>query len=116
MSGKYAEYIDRFLQKTIAKLQKQTDFKNHIINLKKGRQLPYKPIFSLRSLEVETLTTYIRVNLMNKVFNLFLLKLNGLLRLYIDYQNSNNFIIKNSYLLPLIEKSLDCFGYNQQFI
>lgn len=42
-----------------------------------------------------------------RTFIVFDKKSNGSLRPYVDYQDLNNPIIKNQYLLPLINKLLD---------
>ena len=67
--------------------------------------------------ELETLKTYIKNNLANnfiklsklfaKVSIFFDRKPNRSLRLYMNYQCLNNFIIKNWYLLPLVKELLD---------
>ena len=71
-------------------------------------------------IELKILKTYIKTNLANSfilflmlptsIFILFVQKLDNNLQLYIDYQDFNNFIIKNWYPLPLIGQSLDQLG------
>ena len=97
----------------------------HTIKLKESKQLPFGPIYSLRSVELETLKTYIQTNLANgfiqpskspaKTFILFNKKPDKSLRFCINYWGLNNLIIKNRYLLPLIGKSLDQLGRAKQF-
>ena len=68
-------------------------------------------------MELEILKIYIKNNLANKFIRsskflvktpiFFDKKLDRSLQLYINYQDLNNLIIKNCYLLPLIKKSLD---------
>lgn len=68
-------------------------------------------------MELEILKTYIKTNLVNnfikslKFFTntliFFFQKLNSSFSLYINYCGLNNLIIKNRYLLPIIDKSLD---------
>ena len=68
-------------------------------------------------MEFEILKTYIENNLANnfikpsksftKASILFDKKLNGSLRLFMDYQDFNNLTIKNWYPLSLVGESLD---------
>ena len=44
-------------------LLKNTGINEHAINLEKGNQLPYKPIYSLGLMELETWKTYIKTYL-----------------------------------------------------
>ena len=44
-------------------LPKQTDLNKHAIELKGGKQLFYRPIYSLRLVELETLKIYIKTYL-----------------------------------------------------
>ena len=74
---------------------------------------------------MEILKTYIKNNLANSFIQpskfsagaliLFDKKLDRSLRLCINYQGLNNLIIKNRYLLPLIDESLDRLGQTKQF-
>ena len=47
---------------------------------------------------------------------LFVRKPNGNFHLYVNYWDINNLIIKNQYLLLLINKSLDQLGQVKRFI
>ena len=77
-------------------------------------------------MELETLKAYIETNLANGFIKpskslagapiLFDRKLDGSLRLYVDYRGLNNLTIKNLYPLPLIGESLDRLGRAKQFI
>ena len=49
------------------------------------------------------------------VLILFNKKLDGSLRLYIEYWSLNNLIIKNRYPLSLVKESLDQLGQAQEF-
>lgn len=85
-----------------------------------SKQPSYRLIYSLKLIELKTLQTYIITNLANgfiKPFKsltdapiLFISKLNGSLQLYLNYQRLNNLIIKNKYLLSLIDEFLDWLG------
>ena len=89
----------------------------HIIKLEEGKQPPFRPIYSLGPVELETLKTYIKTNLANgfirpfkspaEVLILFNRKPDGSLRLCMDYRGLNNITIKNQYPLFLIDESLD---------
>ena len=78
-------------------------------------------MYNLGPLKLETLKTYIKINLVNGFIRLlkspasalilFDQKLDGSLRLYMDYWSLNNIIIKNQYLLCLIDKLLDWIGW-----
>lgn len=65
VSVEYSDYLDIFLEKSAAELSKRFDINEHAINLKTGKQLPYRPIYSLGLVELETLKTYIKTNLAN---------------------------------------------------
>ena len=81
------------------------------------QQPPYGPIYSLKLVELETLKTYIKINLANNLIRsfksiaraliLFDKKPNKSLRLCVDYQKFNNLTIKNQYPLLLVEEFLD---------
>ena len=76
-------------------LPEYTEINTHAIDLKKSKQPPYGPIYSLGSIELEILKTYIKTNLANgficpfKSFAgaliLFNQKPNESFRLCIDY-------------------------------
>ena len=63
--SKYANFVDVFLPKLVAKLLKYIKIKNHAIKLIDDEQSLYGPIYSLRLGELETLKTYIENNLAN---------------------------------------------------
>ncbi len=124
--SEYANFIDNFSPKLAIKLPEYIRINNHAIELVDGWQPLYGPIYNLGLLELETLNAYIENNLANsfsgpfkslaKTPILFDKKLDGSLRLYMDYQNLNNMIIKNSYPLPLVRKLLDWLNQAQRFI
>ena len=84
---------------------------------RRWKQPPYGPIYSLGSVELETLKTYIETNLANGFIRLskspadtpilFVCKPDCSLRLCVNYRGLNNLTIKKRYLLPLIGESLD---------
>ena len=113
----YSNYSNVFLIEYVAKLSENTRMNKHAIKLEKNKQSPFGPIYSLEPIELETLKTYIKINLANgfiwpfKSFArapiLFNRKPNRSFCLCIDYQGFNNITIKNQYPLPLISKSLN---------
>ena len=62
---KYSDFSDVFLEKKALILPKVTELNQHAFELQKGQQPPYGPIYSLDSVELETLKTYIKTNLAN---------------------------------------------------
>ena len=118
--AEYSDFADVFSPDLASKLPKHTGINNHAIELVKGQQPPYRPIYSLGPVELETLKAYIETNLANGFIRpskspagapiLFDRKLDGSLRLCVDYQGLNNLTIKNWYPLPLIGESLDRLG------
>ena len=114
---KYADFSDVFSKKSAIVLPKHSEINEHVINLEPGKQLPYRPIYNLGLVELETLKTYIKTNLINRfiwsskspirVSIFFIRKSDGNLRLYVDYRYLNNLTIKNRYLLLLISELLD---------
>ena len=96
------------------------------MELQKGQQPPYRPIYSLGLVELETLKTYIETHLKIRFIQaskclastfsiLFNKKPNSSFCLCVDYWGRNNFTIKNQYLLLLIGKSLNRLGQVQKF-
>lgn len=74
---------------------KYTEINTYAINLKEGKQSPYGSIYSLKQIELETVKTYIKINLANGFIRfskslasaliLFDKKLNKSLRFYVNY-------------------------------
>ncbi len=97
----------------------------HAIKLIEGKQLPYGPIYTLSTMELEILKAYIKTQLKTgficpsispiKVSILLDNKLDGRLHLCIDYRGLNNLIIKNRYPLLLIGKAFNQLGRAQRF-
>ncbi len=106
-------------------LLENTEMNEHAIKLIDGKQLPYGPIYTSSPVKLETLKAYIETYLKTgfiqtskspaSAFIIFYKKLDGNLRLYVDYQGLNHFIIKNWYPLLLIGEALDCLGRAKQF-
>ena len=103
--AKYLDFANVFLKESAEVLPERTGNNEHIIELEDGKQPPYRPIYSLGLVELETLKTYIKTNLANGFIQaskspagaliLFVSKPNGSLRLCVDYQGQNNLSIKN---------------------
>lgn len=67
---KYIDFIDNFFKNLVAKLLEHSRINNHIINLIKGIQSSYRPIYSLKSIKLEILKAYIKSNLANSFIKL----------------------------------------------
>ena len=99
--------------------------KEHIIKLEEDKQPRFRPIYSLRLVELETLKAYIKTNLVNGFIRpskspteapiIFDRKLDESFRLCVNYRGLNNLMIKNQYPLPLIGESLDQLRRAKQF-
>ena len=97
----------------------------HAIELQDGKQLLYRPIYSLGPVELETLKTYIETYLKTGFIQpfkspadapiLFDKKPDGSLWLCVNYRGLNNLTIKNRYPLPLIGEALDRLGRAKRF-
>ena len=115
--AKYSDDSDVFSAEYVVKLLKNTGMNEHAIKLKKSKQLPFRLIYNLGPVELETLKIYNKTNLANGFIRpskssvgapiLFNRKLDRSLRLCVDYWGLNSLTIKNQYLLPLISESLD---------
>ena len=109
----------------VAELSENTGMNEHSIELEKGKQSLFGPIYSLGPVELEMLKTYIETNLTNSFIRLskspakapilFDWKSNGSLHLCVDYWGLNNITMKSRYLLPLIGESLVQLGQAKQF-
>ena len=121
----YADYSDVFLFDLVIELPENTGINENAIELVEGKQPPYGPIYSLNSIELEILKTYIETHLKTGFIRpsksladapiLFDEKPDGSLRLYVDYRGLNNLTIKNRYPLPLIGESRDRLGRAKRF-
>ena len=100
-----SDFADVFLEKSVNILTERTRGNEHAMELEKGKQPPYGPIFSLGPVEFKTLKTYIETNLVNGFIQaskslaiapiLFVHKPNNSFRLCVNYWGLNNLIIKN---------------------
>lgn len=63
MPTKYLDFADIFSKKSTTMVLKQTNINEHAIDLKKDKRSPYKPIYSLKSIELKILIIYIKTNL-----------------------------------------------------
>ena len=117
VSAKYLDFADIFSLDLLSQLSKYTRINNYTMKLVDGQQPLYRPIYSLRPVELETLKAYIEINLANSFIRqskspadapiLFNRKSNGFFRLCVHYQGLNNLTIKNRYPLPLIGELLN---------
>ena len=64
--AKYLDFVNVFSLDLAFKLPKHTGINDHAIKLVNGQQPPYRPIYSLGPVELETLKAYIETNLANK--------------------------------------------------
>ncbi len=126
ISSEYADYSDVFLFPLAMELPENTGINEHAIKLVEGKQPLYGPIYSLNSMELETLKTYIETPLQTGFIRpskspagapiFFDKKSDGSFRLCVDYRGLNNLTIKNWYPLLLIGESLDRLGQAKRFI
>lgn len=61
----YLDYANVFSEKLATMLLEYSEINIHAINLKKGKQPLYRPIYSLKPMKLEILKTYIKTNLVN---------------------------------------------------
>ena len=124
--AKYSDYSNVFSVENATELSEYTRINDHAIELEEGKQPPFKPNYSLRPVELETLKMYIETNLANGFIRLsksfaeapiFLDRKPDIsFRLCVNYWGLNNIIIKNQYPLLLIGKLLDWLGRTRRFI
>ena len=101
----YFDYADIFSMDLEIELPKSTNMNKHAIELIERKQPPYRPIYALSQVELETLKTYIKTHLKTgfiqpskfpaSAFILLNEKLNDSFYLCINYQGLNNLTIKN---------------------
>ena len=121
----YSDFTDVILEEKALVLSERTKFNEHAIDLEDAKQLPYGLIYSLGSIELETLKTFIETHLKTGYIRpskslasapiFFDKKPDSSLRLCVDYQGLNNLTIKNRYPLSLIGESLDRLGRAKGF-
>ncbi len=123
--AEYSDYANVFSLDLAIELSVNTGMNEHVIKLIDNKQPLYGPIYALSPVELESLKTYIKTHLKTGFIQsfksptgaliLFDKKLDGTLRLCVNYQGINNLTIKNRYLLPLIGEVLDWVGRAEQF-
>ena len=101
---KSSNYSNIFSAENVAELRENTGINEHTIELKKGKQPLFSPIYCLGPVEMETLKIYIKTNLANGFLQpykslagvpiLFDRKPDRSLCLYMDYWGLNNITIK----------------------
>lgn len=69
--SKYSDYADIFLFNRVMELSEKIDINKYAIKLLKGKQLPYRPIYSPRPVELEILKIYIETHLKTIFIQLF---------------------------------------------
>ena len=105
--AKYLDFTDVFSPDLVIELFEHTEINTHAIDREEGNQPPYGPIYSLGSVELETLKTHIKTNLANSFICpskspvgtpiLFDKKPNKSLCLCVNCRGLNNITIKNRY-------------------
>ena len=115
--NKYIDFADIFSLDLASELLKYIKINNYAIKLVDGQQPPYKPIYNLETVKLETLNIYIETNLANKFIRLskssayapilFNRKSDSFFQLYANYKGLNNLTIKNRYPLLLVGDLLD---------
>ena len=121
----YSDYSNVILMENAVELPENTMINEHTIKLEKSKEPSFGYTYSLGLVELETLNTYIKINLANSFIRpykfpadapiLLNQKLYRNLRFCINYQGLNNITIKNRYPLALIDKLLDQFGRAKKF-
>ena len=116
LSLEYENFEDIFFKKEYKTVLKSTRV-TYVINLEEDTEPPFKPIYSLSERELRILRDYLtekeaigwiqRLKSLVGVSILFVLKLDGLLRLCVDYRALNKVTMKNRYLFPLINELID---------
>lgn len=86
--SEYFDYTDMFSPEFNTKLVKYTGINDYPIDLVKGQQLLYKPIYSLKLVKLEILKIYIEINLANGFIQPFKSSI-GTLIFFIQKPNSS---------------------------
>ena len=91
----YPDFANMFLKESVNVFTEQTGVNKYAIELDKGKQPPYKSIYSLEPVKFKTLKTYIEINLANGFIKalklsasapiLFVCKPNSSFCLYVNY-------------------------------
>ena len=77
--AEYLDFTDIFSLNLAFKLCKHTRINDHAIKLVDSQQIPYKPIYSLKLVELETPKAYIEINLANGFIRLSKFPANALI-------------------------------------
>ena len=111
--AKYLDFANVFFENSLNIFSKQTGVNEYTIELEKGKQSLYGPIYSLELIQLETHKSYIKTNWANGFIRtsklqasaliLFVCKPNNSFRMCVHYQRLNNLMIRNWYPLPLIK-------------
>lgn len=119
--AEYADYANVFSSELMIKLLGNTSINEHVMELVNDKQPLYGSIYIPSLVELETLKvyikTYFKAGFIQSSKSLagapisFNKKLDGSLRLCIDYRGLNNLMIKNWYSLLLIRESLNWLGH-----
>ena len=73
----YLDFANVFLEEKASVLLKHIELNEHIIKLENGKQLPYRPIYCLDLMVLETLKAYIKTHLKIQVYSTFQLSCRG---------------------------------------
>lgn len=124
-SDQYNNYTDIISPDLTIELPKNTGINKYTIELIEGKEPPYRSIYALSSVELETLKSYIKTHLKTRFIwpfkssastpIFFNKKPNDSLYLCVDDWDLNNLAIKYWYLLPLLGEFLDRFGWAKWF-
>ena len=125
ISDEYSDFTNVFLVEKALVLPERIKLNEHAIDLENGKQPPYRPIYNLGPVELETLKTYIETHLKSGFIRsfksladaliLFDKKADDSFCLCVDYWSLNNLMIKNWYPLSLIGESLDRLEQTKRF-
>jgi len=120
----YKEEINIFSNK-LASILLQNFKYNYAIDLEEGKTLLQMPLYNLLQKELQILQKYLKSafkkgwikpsKLLAGVPILFVLKADGIMRLYINYKCLNKITIKNWYPLLLVSKLFDRFSHVKIF-
>ena len=101
----YSDYSNVFSAENVVEFPENTRINEHAIKLEESKQPLFSLIYSLEPVELKTLKTYIKINLVNVFIRpskspagapiLFDKKPDGSLCFYVDYWDLNNITIKN---------------------
>lgn len=122
----YSNFPDTSFPNSTSELIEYISINNHFINLLNNKQAFYKCIQSLKLIKLQILKTCIKTNLASNFIRLskflaavpilIVWRKDDIICFWVDYQELNNLIIKNQYLLLWIDKSLNCLSFGKRFI